>query len=290
MPVPPAEEREMKKLGQMLADLRTEAGITQEQAAEHLGVNNRNRISYVERGKTWPRPEELTSLAKLYSASRADLRLAKRIMLQGQSVGSVWWEPYREFMSRGLQQLCDFESVATEIKSAAAVVVPGLLQTRAYVQELFLDERAERGSRVMDALVEVRVGRAEDLFAREPAVRLHAVFSEAALHAVVGSPAIMREQLDHIIKLAERPSVTVQILAFTCGAPTQLVGAYTVYEYGNMRPASTHSDANDGLVFTEKPSDVDRAKERFRKLTEAALDPDDSLELIEKTSKGFSHD
>jgi transcriptional regulator with XRE-family HTH domain len=287
MAVPPAEQREMRRLGQMLAALRIDAGITQEQAAQGLEVNNRNRISYVERGKAWPRPHELPRLIKLYGGSKHDLRLAERIMLEGQSVSTVWWEPYREFMPGSLQQLVDYESVATEIRSTSALVFPGLLQARPYAQALFRDEREERGSRTMDALLEVRMGRAEEVFGRTPAVRLHAIFSEAALHCLVGGRDVMREQLDHIIELANRPNVTVQVLAFACGAPTQLVGAYTVHDYGSVRPATMHSDANDGLVFTENRSDVSRAKGRFQKLSDVALSPGASLKLTEEIGKGF---
>jgi hypothetical protein len=87
--------------------------------------------------------------------------------------------------------------------------------------------------------------------------------------------------------LANRPNVTVQVLAFACGAPTQLVGAYTVHDYGSVRPATMHSDANDGLVFTENRSDVSRAKGRFQKLSDVALSPGASLKLTEEIGKGF---
>lgn len=287
MAVSPAEQREMQRLGRLLTDLRAAAGITQAAAAVRLKVNNRNRISYVERGRTWPDEPELRKMIKTYKGSEDDLKLALRIMREGQSVGSVWWEPYRFAMSRELQVLVDCESVATEIYATSTILIPGLLQTRAYAQELFLDEREERGSRVMDALLEVRLGRGREVFNRQPPVGFHAIFSEAALRCLVGSADVMHEQLQYLAELAQRPHVTLQVLAFDCGAPTMLVGAYTVYDYGGMRPASTHSDANDSLVFTDKEREVDKAAARYHRLSGIALSPNESLKLIEEISEGM---
>lgn len=73
--------------------------------------------------------------------------------------------------------------------------------------------------------VEALMTRQELLTARKPPLRLHAIVSEPALMLQVGSADLMRAQLKHIAKVATLPSVTVQVLRLTAGAPLAVHGA-----------------------------------------------------------------
>lgn len=287
MPRTAPEDREIKQLGKLLADWRKAAKLTQDQAAKELGVN-RYRLSYVERGGGLPTDEEVALMIERYKRPADDLRTVQAQITACETASSMWWDEFSPYMTRSLQTLVFCETAATAINSATAVIIPGLLQTRDYATALFADEIVERGSLTMNALLEVRVGRGREVFARtEPPVKVHSIFSEAALHAVVGDRKVMREQLRHIAQLAKRAQVTVQVLGFNCGAVAQLTGAYTVYEYGDGRPDSMHADALDQIVISDLQSEVAKAKDRFRKLSDVSLSPGDSLKLIEQIGKGL---
>jgi hypothetical protein len=48
--------------------------------------------------------------------------------------------------------------------------------------------------------------------------RFEAVVDESVLHRVVGSPAIMRIQLERLLELSHLPSVTLRVIPFEAGA------------------------------------------------------------------------
>jgi transcriptional regulator with XRE-family HTH domain len=59
------EQKTAKQLGRALAAARADAGLTQEQVAEHLGVFVET-VSRFERGANWPTVPRLLQLAELY--------------------------------------------------------------------------------------------------------------------------------------------------------------------------------------------------------------------------------
>jgi transcriptional regulator with XRE-family HTH domain len=283
----PAEIREMRRLARFLKALRAATAITQDDVAAHLRVN-RYRVSYLERGSGWPSDSELAAMLKLYKATRADTLLAKKIMIEGAAVGSVWWEQYLEYMPRSLQTLVDCESAATLIQVASSVVVPGLLQTRAYTQALFEFEKAEKGTAQTEALLEVRQRRGQEAFGRrEPSVRVEAVFTEGALRTEVGGREVMRQQLDHMLYLAANPQVAIRILHFGSGSVAAIVGSFTIIDYGGARPATYHADVVDGIAIVEGKSSVSSARKRFNTLADRALSPEGSIDLLKEIRKGM---
>ena len=57
------------------------------------------------------------------------------------------------------------------------------------------------------------------------------VLHEGLLRHVVGSPAIMREQLDKLAELAREPGVVIQILPFTASDHPGTDGPILVYDF-----------------------------------------------------------
>lgn len=66
------EQKTAKQLGRALATARTEAGLTQEQVADHLGVFVET-VGRFERGTNWPTVPRLLQLAELYGMPAASL-------------------------------------------------------------------------------------------------------------------------------------------------------------------------------------------------------------------------
>jgi hypothetical protein len=103
------------------------------------------------------------------------------------------------------------------------VLVPGLLQTAEYARALFLaagfsDEQAGE-------LVEARLERQAVLDRRDPP-EVCAVIDETVLHRLIGSAAVMADQLEHVARVvAEQSHVSVHVLLAT-GANAGLSGAF----------------------------------------------------------------
>ena len=57
------------------------------------------------------------------------------------------------------------------------------------------------------------------------------VVDEGALRRPVGSSEIVREQLRYLIKVADHPAVTLQILPFSAGAHSAMGGPFTILRF-----------------------------------------------------------
>jgi hypothetical protein len=109
-------------------------------------------------------------------------------------------------------------------------VVPGLLQTEDYARAVISAGRPQDTSAAIDRAVGARLERQAILNREHPPVLWH-VLHEGVLRHVVGSPAIMRDQLDKLTALAREPGVVIQILPFTASDHPGTDGPILVYDF-----------------------------------------------------------
>jgi Domain of unknown function (DUF5753) len=76
-----------------------------------------------------------------------------------------------------------------------------------------------------DELVALRLERQSILDLAEPP-HLITVLDESALRRLVGSPAIMYEQLIHVADVAERPGISIEVVPASTGANAGLSGGF----------------------------------------------------------------
>jgi uncharacterized protein DUF5753 len=86
------------------------------------------------------------------------------------------------------------------------LIVPGLLQIAEYARALFLAAAADEAK--ADELIAVRLER-QSVFDRADPPHLVTILGESVLHRLIGSAAIMSDQLNHLGDMAERPNVQV---------------------------------------------------------------------------------
>jgi hypothetical protein len=110
-------------------------------------------------------------------------------------------------------------------------VVPGLLQTRRYAQAL------EKAAHVFykpdmrpDGVVTARMNRQIPLEGPDPMV-LHALLDEAVIRREIGGCEVLREQLEHLLALAERPNITLQVIPYAVGGYGTMNGSFIIVDY-----------------------------------------------------------
>lgn len=124
-----------------------------------------------------------------------------------------WFGEYyrdsRGWAPPGFRSWTEEEENATSLRTWSPSVVHGLLQTEDYARvQLFVhpDVTEELVSKRLAA----RMSRQKRLFAREiPTLFL---IDQLALYRLVGSPDIMAAQMQHLIAMASRPRVTIQVV------------------------------------------------------------------------------
>jgi hypothetical protein len=118
------------------------------------------------------------------------------------------------------------EEKAHTIRTWEPLVIPGLLQTARYARAILSAEPGATEEWIEDA-VETRLRR-QYVFERENPPMYWALIDECALLRPVGGKEVMREQLEHLLRMGERPTVSFQIVPLEVGATAGLLGGFAI--------------------------------------------------------------
>ncbi|MFG3294590.1 helix-turn-helix domain-containing protein [Streptomyces sp. NPDC048179] len=185
-------------------------------------------------------------------------------------------------------EAAEAEARATAISQYAALLIPGLLQTRAYAEAVFRAYKPTAQEEVIEELVSARMERARLLDdPTEPL--LWTVVDEAALRRLTGGPAVMAEALRHLAGLIRRRRVIVQVLPFSAGAHAAMEGSVKLMEFTDAPPLSFVEGPDTGKLSDDPPL-VARHTQMFKLLLAASLSPADSLALIESAAQDYEHE
>ncbi|MFE0508953.1 helix-turn-helix domain-containing protein [Streptomyces sp. NPDC058964] len=174
-----------------------------------------------------------------------------------------WFQPFAEL-----------EAKATYISTYQCQLVYGLLQTEAYARAVLSVEQAER----LDEMVAARLERQRILKGEHPPV-LWVVLDEAVLYRAVGSHEVMREQLIHLLELFGKPWVELQVLPFSAGQHTGMMGSFTLLRFDD-HPDLYYSESYDSGHMTANPQQIRGRSVGYARLQAEALSPRESAALI----------
>lgn len=268
-----------RELGALLRRLRTDKGLTVEQAAEHLLISM-SKLSRMETGQGVSTVRDIRDLCVLYGVSEGAER--DRLMkLAADGRQRAWWQSY----DLGYETYVGLEAEALAISAFQSSIIHGLLQTADYARAGHEGAMPLLSPDKIERQIEAKLTRQRILTGEEPP-RLTVVLDEAALHRVVGGRRVMAEQLAQILDISALPNVRVQILPYAVGAHPAVESNFTIVELPNPTPGVVFVEGLIGSTYLERDDDLTRYQIIFRKLESIALSPKGSLDLINK----FLHD
>jgi transcriptional regulator with XRE-family HTH domain len=268
-----------RELGALLRKLRTDQGLTVEQAAEQLMISM-SKLSRMETGQGVSTVRDIRDLCVLYGVSEGAER--DRLMkLAADGRQRAWWQSY----DLGYETYVGLEAEALAISAFQSSVIHGLLQTADYARAGHEGAMPLLSPDKIERQIEAKLTRQRILTGEKPP-RLTVVLDEAALHRVVGGRRVMAEQLAHILDISALPNVRVQILPYAVGAHPAVESNFTIVELPNPTPGVVFVEGLIGSTYLERDDDLIRYQVIFRKLESIALSPKGSLDLINK----FLHD
>ncbi|MGW4053615.1 helix-turn-helix domain-containing protein [Streptomyces sp. NPDC004779] len=155
-----------------------------------------------------------------------------------------------------------------------SIVVPGLLQTAGYARAL-MESGAAGDSAQIGAFVSRRLER-QALLDRPDPPWMMTVIDEAALRRGIGGGRVMREQIEHLLTMCERPHVNLQVLPMRA-APVN--GSLTLLTLPKGQRAAYVEGFSTGN-YTEEPDRVMRVQRVYDLLQQDALSNRASVELM----------
>jgi hypothetical protein len=241
---------------------------------ERLGWSSATKLTRAERNEwRYPKRAEVEALLDVYGVTGDDR--AHLLSLTEEARGRSDWHEYADLFTGPLP---DLEAEAVRIRTYESVLVPGLLQTPDYAAAV------SRASQIVppgdiDRKVESRMLRRGVLDVPN-GPHLTAVIDEAALRKVVGSHAVMAEQLRFLVGMAAHYKVTLLVLPDEAGAHPAVDGAFALFDFPRPEPGIVSIPTALEALYVEDAEYFDRHTLVFDAVQNLALDPEGSLDLI----------
>lgn len=248
--------------GNLLRLLRENAGLTQKDLGEKVYCSP-SLVSAIEMGH---RP------AKRDLVERMDRKLGAKDALL-----TVW--PVTTNAGYSPSFVTTLEKDASKIHDWEQRFIPGLLQTRRYAYwmnrhglPLDTDEKIELN-------VSSRMAR-QEILDREPPLTGWFVIEESVLYREFGGKEVMREQLEKLLTLSERPGIFIQIMQLNTTAHPGAEGPLRIIEYPDS-PTVRYTEGWYSGMMTEAKEQVTEGMTYFDIIRSCALPSDQSKKFIE---------
>ncbi|OII62719.1 transcriptional regulator [Streptomyces sp. CC53] len=253
----------------MTRELRKRKGLTQEELGELIGYSGA-AVSGVE---TCAQPASDQMLVKLEQSIGGGMGFFEEARV-----------PMRvEKYPQQFKKYALLEREAVSLHLFATPVIHGLFQTEEYARALIRGSFPIVSEERVEELVDARMARKE-IFDRDPVAHIELVLDEAALHRSIGSQESMRGQLQHLAAYARKRNVTIQVLPLDCGLHGEYAG-----DRGQLNVLETpehqhvvYLEPQDESLLISDPAKVSTYMQRYARIRSQALDPRESLGLIER--------
>ncbi|MFS8202510.1 helix-turn-helix domain-containing protein [Streptomyces sp. CWNU-52B] len=257
--------------GDWLKQQREAAGLTQQQLAD-MTVMTRSHIAHIEAGRRVPSKEDARRLDKALNTGDV---LSSFLPAEDAAVAD-YFEAARLL-----------EQQAVMIREFALSFVPGILQTERYARAVLGTSFPPVGEKECDRLVVTRLERARIL--DDPVTPVvWALLDEAVLRRVVGSPEVMAEQIDHLVRLVESGRVRVYVLPFELGVHPLMQSMLTLMKFEDQPPVAYGEGLHMGKIH-DTPAMVDRLQGIYDLALGDAMPLKESLALMRTTAEDYRH-
>jgi transcriptional regulator with XRE-family HTH domain len=274
-----------RRLRSELRRVRETASLTQDQVATAMDWSL-SKVIRIESGAVGISTNDLKALLNLYRVEDAE-RIDDLIGLaqSARQREQAWWTGFRPVISPPYLTYIGYEAEAAAILQFHTAIVPGLLQTEAYMRAIMQDTPlAPLEPDAIETLVKVRLSRQHHVLERRTPPEIITVLDEGVLRRVIGAPAAMRDQLRHLHQMAKQSRFPIQVLPFSAGANPGINGPFAIVEFADENEPDVVSldGGPNTLLLREDEEEVAQYREVFVRLRELSLDPGVSLELISK--------
>lgn len=233
MTTPEQTRLALDRLSGGLRRLRDAAGLTGQAAARAVGISQ-SKLSKIETGALLPSMRDVQRLTEVTGAedevAATLLELARMLHSEVESTRVVLQRgAYRKQI-----EVARREDEAVVNRTFQLTLVPGLLQTPAYMAEVFdvlppADRAAAAAAR-----------QARQLALADPAKRFEFVLAEGVLRYRRGPAAMMADQLDHLIAVSRQENVRLGVIPWMTDLGVTVTHGFHIYD-DHLVTLSTHT-------------------------------------------------
>ena len=265
-----------RRLAQRLSELRVASGYTANHVCDILNWG-RGKVGRFEANQ-WKRPEmsDVRDLLRIYGVTGSEGEEVEELAVRARA--RPWWRDFPEIFD---SEFPGYENDASTIRAFMPLILPGLLQTPAYIESLLrTGPRPPKWRR--DALA-ARLRRQEILDRSDgTAPTLSAVITEASLLYRWGTHADRREQILHLVDMAARRNVELRVQRFEDGPPSGAHSMVNIFGFGGGEPSLVFVETDYMIEEVSKRESVHGYTQSFDRACDGALDPRDTVAYLER--------
>ncbi|MBH0776781.1 Scr1 family TA system antitoxin-like transcriptional regulator [Nocardia bovistercoris] len=235
-------------------------------------------LSGLEAGRAAFDEHLLRRLLHVYGVRNPDV-VEECVRLAGEAGQSGWWTRNNTALPPWFRGYLDHERAADTVRVFESASVPELLQTESYARAVL---RMSRDGDV-DRGVRARLERQHILFRAQP-TRLWAIIDETILHRLPGTPDLRREQVEHLILMARKRNVTLQLAPSRVAARNYSI-PFTLLRFGSQRvrrPDLVRIEDLTSTLYMDTARDVEVYAALWSRLSVAALPPRDTIDSLRR--------
>ncbi|MFD7163608.1 helix-turn-helix domain-containing protein [Streptomyces violascens] len=270
------------ELGIRLRQIRKGQGMTIEEAVKGLPGINYDKLRRIEIGESSFRTiGDLRRLLSWYGAED-DHELVEYLEELYKTPPSQDWTTQFRKVPDGTRAFAGIESAAFEARVYHPNVVPGQLQTEEYALAQYREVQPieETTTEFIESNVALRMLRRKQFTRPDSPAKLHVILGEAALRHPVGDRLVMLGQYEEILRMADLPHVTIQLLLIEAKVK-RLWHNFTVLDLGRDKPTTVQIDTGWGPAsMSDKPSSAARFTRWFQTMSASAEPPEETPAFI----------
>jgi transcriptional regulator with XRE-family HTH domain len=268
-----------RRLSRRLTELRVATGYTANHVCDILNWG-RGKVGRFEANQ-WKRPEmsDIRDLFRVYDVPAGTQEELEDLAVRAR--GRPWWRDYPEIFDN---EFPGFENDATRIRVFMPLILPGLLQTPAYVEALM--RAGSRPPAWREKALATRLRRQEILQRGDAtAPMLHAVITEASLMYRWGTRADRYEQVVHLTEIGSRRNVELRIQRFIDGPYPGMHSMINIFGYPDAEPSLVYMETDYAIEEVSNAESVNAYVQAFGRASEGALEPADTAVFLRQLAE-----
>ncbi len=271
-------------VGTQLRQLRKASGITAE-VAGHAIRASQTKISRMEHGRVGFKAREVANLLTLYGVTDQRQR-QKLLALARQANAADWAHHYSDLLPSWGATYLGLEQASSVIRTYQPQLVPDLLQTEDVARVLQALRHPSESVLDIERRVALQMTR-QEILTGSGAPRLWAVIDQTALWRLIGY-SVLREQLRHLITMAELPHIKLQVLPVYSGEYVALSGSLTILRFADPElPDVVYRQQQTTALYLDRDEDVQHYRALMDHVFVLAKSPKETINYLERVPREF---
>ncbi|MFG2548357.1 Scr1 family TA system antitoxin-like transcriptional regulator [Streptomyces sp. NPDC048581] len=262
----PESSDSLRTFGAVVQALREHAGLSREEFGDLVGLS-KHTVASVEQGRRMPDPTFPERSEGVLGNTGAVRNAAKHLARQP---GLAAWFRRWALLETTAVTLCTYE----------CRMIPGLLQTKAYVEALAADQLPP----LNDAQIEERwTARAErqQLLRERPNTAFSFILEEHLFLRRTGGVDVTRELIDHVLEIAKLRNIEIQVIPLVQESHAGLQGPMRLLETPDNKWFAYCEGQESGQLISDRKL-VSVLQSRYARMRSQALTPKDSMSLLQR--------